>query len=64
MNFGLVRKERIAKLENKISRVLNALKTYPYTKASDYLEDFSALEKFQKELEIQEAYSSLESNLH
>lgn len=64
MNFGLVRKERIAKLENKISRVLNALTTYPYTKASDYLDDLACLEQFQKELEVQYAYSTIESNLH
>ena len=64
MNYTLIRKERISKLENKISRVLNALKTYPYNKASDYMEDFAALGSFTKELEIQEAYSQLESNLH
>lgn len=64
MNFGLVRKERIAKLENKIQRVTNALKTYPYTKPRDYLEDLGALEKFQKELEVQQAYTLIESNLH
>lgn len=64
MNFGLVRKERIAKLENKIGRILNALKTYPYTRTSDYLEDLAALESSQKELECQKAYSLVESNFH
>jgi hypothetical protein len=64
MNFGLVRKERIANLENKIQRVTSALKSYPYTNPKDYLEDVSALEKFQKELEIQQAYSQIESSLH
>jgi hypothetical protein len=64
MNFGLVRKERIAKLENKIQRVTNALRTYPYTKAKDYLDDLGALELFQKELEVQQAYSQAESSLH
>jgi hypothetical protein len=63
MNFGLVRKERITKLENKVDRVLIALKTYPYTRAADYLEDLAHLERFTKELEIQEAYVQLESNL-
>jgi hypothetical protein len=64
MNFGLARKDRIAKLENKVQRVATALKTYPYTNPRDYLEDLASLESFQKELEIQQAYSQLESNLH
>ena len=64
MNFALVRKERMTKLENKIQRVTNALKTYPYTNPSDYLEDLSALESFQKDLDCQKAYSQLESSLH
>lgn len=63
MNFGLVRKERIAKLENKIGRILNALKTYPYSRARDYLEDLGHLESAQKDLEVQKAYSMIESNL-
>lgn len=63
MNFGLVRKERISKLENKIQRVTNALKTYPYTNTKDILEDAASLENFQKELDIQQAYSMIESNL-
>jgi len=64
MNFGIVRKDRILQLENKVKRVSNALKTYPYTSPRDYLEDLGALEKFQKELEIQLAYSQSESSLH
>lgn len=63
MNFGLVRKERIVKLENKIQRVTNALVTYPYTNAKDYLDDLAALENFEKELQIQQSYVLIESNL-
>jgi lipid II:glycine glycyltransferase (peptidoglycan interpeptide bridge formation enzyme) len=60
MNYSLIRQERITKLQNKIQRVTYALKNYRYTKAKDYLEDLAALEAFQKELQIQEAYLLLE----
>lgn len=56
MNYSLVRQERIAKLEKLQSRILNALKNYPYTKPSQYLEDLAALENTQKDIEIQKAY--------
>lgn len=64
MNYAMARKERISKLENKISRVTTALKTYPYTNPKDYMDDVGALEGFEKEIQIQLAYSQLESNLH
>lgn len=61
MNFSLVRQERIAKLENRRSRIINALKNFPYTKTFQYLEDVAALEKTEKEIQIQQAYLLYES---
>lgn len=61
MNYSLVRQERIKKLEAKLFRISNALRTYPYKNNSDILEDLTAFENTEKEIQIQKAYLLLEA---
>lgn len=61
MNFTMIRGERIKKLVNKLQRIENALKTYPYTNSRDILEDLAALEATEKEIQVQAAYAIIEN---
>jgi hypothetical protein len=56
MNYSLVRKERILKLEKRLARIENALKNFPYTSPKQWLEDFGAYTDTEKEIQIQKAY--------
>jgi hypothetical protein len=60
MNFSLVRADCIKKLEDKLSRVTNALKNYPYKNKQDIIDDFVAFERIEKELQIQKAFQDSE----
>lgn len=62
MNFKLVRQERIAALTRKLDRISLALKTYAYKNQKDILYDVAALEKTEKEIQIQKAYQAHENN--
>lgn len=57
----MIRQERIKKLENKLSRIENALKTYPYKNVKDVLEDVAAFEETEKEIQIQQSYLTHET---
>lgn len=56
-----VREDRIKKLNTKLARIENALKTYPYTNHKDVLEDVAAFEETEKEIQIQQMYWLMES---
>lgn len=54
------RTERIQKLTDKLNRIGTALIEYPYTNQNDIIEDWTAFEATEKELQIQKAYYSQE----
>lgn len=60
MDFSIVRKERIVKLQKKLERIQNALTHYRYTNSRDILEDLAAFEKTEKEIQIQDCYRKIE----
>lgn len=54
------RTERIQKLTDKLNRIGTALIEYPYTNQKDIIEDWSAFEATEKELQIQQSYMMME----
>jgi hypothetical protein len=53
--------ERIKKLEDKLARIENALKTFQYTNPKHITEDFAAFCDTKKEIQIQQSYLLMES---